>query len=175
MRKSLLICLIMMSMITFTRPRYRIDSTLVYGLEFNINNNDQIDNFILLTLGFMPEYRYDYSRKLDFTFGPKISLMGGVAIKNNGAIYYLGRGSLNFILRGETNYEIKRGLKVYGGAEIGVGVFFEHVNNINKSLDGNHVAIAKGIVGLKIDKCNIGLVSGYENKFVIGIETGYTF
>lgn len=42
-------------------------------------------------------------------------------------------------------------------------------------MDGNHGAIAKGIVGLKIDKCNIGLVSGYENKFVIGIETGYTF
>ncbi|WP_064615606.1 hypothetical protein [Streptobacillus moniliformis] len=171
MKKSLLIFLtIMMSIISFTG--YRVDGSFSYGLEELGENDNSIKHQLILSLGFMPEYRYEKTSKLDFTFGPRISLTGGVAISELGTV---GRGSLNLTLRGEANYELLNNIKVFGGAELGVGMFLEHAKGIGIKMDGNHGAIAKGIVGLKIDKYNIGLVSGYENKFVIGIETGYTF
>lgn len=58
---------------------------------------------------------------------PRISLTGGVAISELGTV---GRGSLNLTLRGEANYELLNNIKVFGGAELGVGMFLEHAKGI---------------------------------------------
>lgn len=81
----------------------------------------------------------------------------------------------NIALGGEVdfNYNLKERLKIYAGAEIGLGIgpLIENGTLKNPEL----ITVGKMSFGLKIDdKYNVAVYTG-NIKGVLGIEAGYTF
>ncbi|CAM3157431.1 hypothetical protein STFE110948_04280 [Streptobacillus felis] len=157
---------------TVTGPRYRVEGSAAYNGEFKKDGGHGA-NF---SLGVMPEWKYDVSKDLDLTFGPKISVSGGFAKTEDKMV---GQGSVNLALAGEVNYAVAKEVKVYGGTELGMGLLIKpnkEESNEEKKAGVNFGYLAKASIGLKLqDKYNVAVFGGYGTKGIVGIEAGYTF
>ncbi|CAM3184557.1 hypothetical protein [Streptobacillus ratti] len=181
MKRILLISLMLIGLSSFTHnadERYRLEGAVYYAFEHKKitgGNNSNTGHGGIFSIGVMAEYKYEMSKKVDFTVGPKVYLTGGASnIPNFNTTQ--GRGSVNLVLKGEVNYSVARNIKVYSGMELGVGVFIKQVDGIDKSVEANVAATSKGLVGVKLlDKYNLALFGGYEDRIITGLELGYTF
>ncbi|WP_064610541.1 hypothetical protein [Streptobacillus moniliformis] len=177
MKKSLLIFLLFMGIINFTKSRnerYRIESSVYYVLEKGSAGNNNSPG-ISFSISFIPEYKHEFSNKWSVTFGPKISLTG-LTIKSSASNKMIGRGHIGLGIKGEGNFLINKNVKIYGGLELGTGVFIKQIESVSNIPHFGVIPLFRISSGVKVlDKYNIGIFTGYENRFVAGIEMGYIF
>ncbi|CAM3122229.1 hypothetical protein [Streptobacillus ratti] len=177
MKKILLITLMSISLMSFSKnadERYRLEGAFYYA----IGNKESLrgySHYGFVSVGAMVEYEKKVSKKVDFTFGPKVSLAGGFSRSQNESNLY-GRAAINLGLKGEVNYSIDNNIKVYGGVELGMGIFVSQSRIIYKKVEANVAPVYKSSLGIKLlNKYNIALFGGYEDKVITGLELGYTF
>ncbi len=170
--KKILILFVGLGLIAFsnniTGPRYRVD--LAVGA-INYKESLIVNNLLSLpvSIGFLPEWKYQINNKIDLTFGPKINLV----ITNNLNIDQEIRK--NLILGGEIdfNYRLKENIRIYSGIEVGTGLGITINDGKFSSIES--VNISKISIGVKIsDEYNVAFYTG-DIKGLIGIEAGCTF
>ncbi|WP_064611272.1 hypothetical protein [Streptobacillus moniliformis] len=184
--KKLFLMMSFVGLISFSNnivgPRYRIEGALGF---LSSKEADRIKNraFISNSISVLPEWKAQINKKIDITFGPKLTLNVG-----SSTVHQLSTIKPNLALGIEVdfNYRIKEKIKIYGGVEIGTGIgtsitYIPKGKNLTNNgptlkLDKAILTtIGKMSVGVKInDKYNVGIYMG-NIKGMLGLEAGYTF
>ncbi|ACZ01763.1 hypothetical protein [Streptobacillus moniliformis] len=149
-------------------PRYRVEVALG---AISTKSDVKANEYISTSTSFLAEWKADINEKFYVTFGPKVNLNVATIIQSTGT----KKITPNIALGGEVdfNYNLKERLKIYAGAEIGLGIgpLIENGTLKNPEL----ITVGKMSFGLKIDdKYNVAVYTG-NIKGVLGIEAGYTF
>ncbi|WP_064580437.1 hypothetical protein [Streptobacillus moniliformis] len=173
--KKILITLISLSIFSFsaniTGPRYRLEGSVG---AMNYKGNVFSLKAISTSISVLPEWKAEINKKVDITFGPKVTLNVTTGIDTSGTTVHS-----HIILGGEIdlNYRLKEDIKLYTGIEAGIGIGSQvYSGNGDTHFTGPEFAhIGKLSLGVKIkEKYNVALYTGYE-KGALGIEGGYTF
>ncbi|CAM3118221.1 hypothetical protein [Streptobacillus ratti] len=149
-------------------PRYRVEVALG---AISTKNDVKANEYISTSTSFLAEWKADVNEKFYVTFGPKVNLNVATIIQSTGT----KKVTPNIALGGEVdfNYNLKERLKLYAGAELGLGVGPLIENGTLKKAE--LITVGKISLGIKIDeKYNVAIYTG-NIKGVLGIEAGYTF
>ncbi|WP_065107461.1 hypothetical protein [Streptobacillus moniliformis] len=168
--KKILITLISLSIFSFsaniTGPRYRLEGSVG---AMNYKGNVFSLKTISTSISVLPEWKAEINKKVDITFGPKVTLNVTTGIDTSGTTVHS-----HIILGGEIdlNYRLKEDIKLYSGIELGIALGGK-INDAEKKLVIE--TIQNVLLGIKIkERYNVGIYMG-NGKGMLGIEAGYTF
>ncbi|WP_064580800.1 hypothetical protein [Streptobacillus moniliformis] len=145
-----------------TGPRYRLE-----GAISAVPTNKWATFYQVIS--FLPEWKYQINRRVDITFGPKVSFVLTEIKEYQFIAGFVGAEA-------DINFKVNDALKAYVALEYGVGLewWIKYHDRSNKFSE--KLRLIKGTFGFKInDKYNVGIYSSLEGKGRLGVEFGYTF